>query len=462
MRRPHPRYPGGVPEDRLHRTWLNSDRFLPRRFLRPVLRFTRVEAAGGLVLLVATAAALAWANLPGGESYARFWATQVDFTLGPFSLHETLHGLVGDGLMTLFFFVVGLEIKRELVRGELRDFKTAALPVFAALGGMIGPAVIYLAVVGGGEAARGWAIPVATDIAFSLGVLSLLGSRVPVGARLFLLTLAIADDIGGIVVIAAAYTTDFRLWWLLASLGALTLVGAANRGGIRSLAFYGTAAFIAWFCLLESGVHATLSGVALALLTPARPLYSDEEYRDRARRTLAGHRASSLAPFALERLDEDALILAMVARESVAPLDRMERALHPWSSFLVVPLFALANAGVRFAGVDLGAAALHPVAVGTALGLLAGKVIGISAFTWVAVRLRWGRLPNLTTWRHVVGVAAVAGIGFTVALFIDGLAFSDPLLADRAKLGIFAGSILAGVLGYLVLRLAPEPSGESS
>ncbi|MBN2113573.1 MAG: Na+/H+ antiporter NhaA [Acidimicrobiia bacterium] len=435
---------------------------MPRRFLRPALRFTRVEAAGGLVLLVATAAALVWANLPGGESYARFWATPVDFTLGALSLHETLHGLVGDGLMTIFFFVVGLEIKRELVRGELRDPRTAALPVFAALGGMIGPAVIYLAVVGGGEAARGWAIPVATDIAFSLGVLSLLGPRVPVGARLFLLTLAIADDIGGIVVIAVAYTTDLRLWWLLASLGALALVGAANRAGIRSLAFYGTAAFAAWFCLLESGVHATLSGVALALLTPARSLYSDEEYRDRARRTLAGHRASSLAPFGLERLDEDALTLAMVARESVAPLDRMERALHPWSSFLVVPLFALANAGVRLAGIDLGAAALHPVALGTALGLLAGKLVGISAFTWVAVRLRWGRLPSLTTWRHIVGVAAVAGIGFTVALFIDGLAFSDPLLADRAKLGIFAGSILAGVLGYLVLRLAPAPPGESS
>ena len=200
----------GVDDNRLPLPWLHSDRFLPRRFLRPVLRFTAVEAAGGIVLLVAAVAALIWANLPGGASYERFWETPVDFTLGSFTLHETLRGLVGHGLMTIFFFVVGLEIKREMVRGELRDFKTAALPILAAVGGMLVPAAVYLGIVGGGEAARGWAVPVATDIAFSLGVLSLLGTRVPVGARLFLLTLAIADDIGGSVIIAAARTGGKR------------------------------------------------------------------------------------------------------------------------------------------------------------------------------------------------------------------------------------------------------------
>ncbi len=360
--------------------------------------------------------------------------------------------------MTLFFFVVGLEIKRELVRGELRDFKTAALPIFAALGGMVVPALIYLAFVGGGEAARGWAVPVATDIAFSLGVLSLLGRRVPIGARLFLLTLAIADDVGGIVIIAAAYTDELAAWWLLGAVGGLAAVWAANRAGVRSLAFYGTAAFASWLCLLESGVHPTLSGVALALLTPAASWYTDDEYRERARRILAGHEAAAAATFGEERLDEDALTLAAVARESVAPLDRMERALHPWSSFLVVPLFALANSGVRFTGTDLGAAATHPVTLGTALGLLAGKLVGISAFTWLAVRLGWGRLPRGTGWPQVLGVAAVAGIGFTVALFIVGLAFTDPAFADQAKLGIFAGSFLAGVTGYLILRLSPGPA----
>ncbi len=440
----------------VHRTWLQSDRFLPARFLRPVLRFTKVEAAGGLVLLAAAVAALVWANLPGGESHQRFWDTAVDFTLGPLALHETLRGLVDHGLMTLFFFVVGLEIKRELVRGELRDFKTAALPVLAALGGMLVPAVIYLAFVGGGEAARGWGVPVATDIAFSLGVVSLLGSRVPLGARLFLLTLAIADDIGGIVVIAVAYTAALSLWWLLGSLGALAVVWAAGRAGVRSPTFYWAAGFAAWLCLFESGVHPTLSGVALAFLTPAASFYTDEQYRDRGRRILAGHEIAAASPHGEERLDEAALTLAAVARESVAPLDRMERALHPWTSFLVVPLFALANSGVRFAGMDLGAAATHPVTLGTVLGLLGGKLAGIAAFTWLAVRLGWGRLPRGTGWHHVIGVAAVAGVGFTVALFITGLAFTDPALADQAKLGIFAGSLLAGVLGYLILRMAPQ------
>jgi NhaA family Na+:H+ antiporter len=446
-----------VADHRLHRTWLHSDRLLPTRFLRPVLRFTRVEAAGGFVLLAAAAAALVWANLPGGGSYERFWETRLDIALGPLALHESLRGVVDHGLMTVFFFVVGLEIKREMVRGELRDVRTAALPILAALGGMAVPALIYLAFTGGGEAARGWAVPVATDIAFSLGVLSLLGRRVPVGARLFLLTLAIADDVGGIVVIAVAYTGDLETWWLLGSLGALALVWGAQRVGIRSLAFYGPAALAAWACLLESGVHPTLAGVALALLTPASSFYADGEYRDRARRILASHEAAAAAPYGEERIDEDALTLAAVARESVAPLDRLERALHPWTSFVIVPLFALANAGVRFAGLDLTEAATHPVMLGTMVGLALGKVAGITSFAWLAVRLGWGRLPGNVTWRHVAGVAAVGGIGFTVALFIAGLSFGDSALAGQAKLGIFAGSGLAGLAGYLSLRLSPQP-----
>jgi NhaA family Na+:H+ antiporter len=443
-----------VAEAPIHRTWLNSDRLLPTRFVRPVLRFTRVEAAGGMVLLAAAVAALVWANLPGGESYRRFWDTPVGFELGSFGLHESLGGLVSHGLMTFFFFVVGLEIKREMVRGELRDRRTAALPILAALGGMAVPAAVYLAFVGGGDAARGWAIPVATDIAFSLGVLSLLGARVPIGARLFLLTLAIADDIGGIAVIAFAYTSRLEIRWLLASVGVLVLVWAAGRAGVRSMAFYVPAAFAAWFCLLESGVHATLSGVALALLTPASSYYSDPEYRDRARRLLDRYETTAAAPLGAERIDEDALALSAVARESVAPLDRLERVLHPWTSFVVVPLFALANSGIRFAGTDFRAALTHPVTLGTACGLVIGKLAGISAFTWLAVRLGWGRLPQETTWRHVIGLAAVAGIGFTVALFIDGLAFADPILADKARMGIFAGSLVAGIAGYLLLRRA--------
>ena len=448
-----------MPEERLHSTWLHSDRFIPARFLRPVLHFTRVEAAGGLVLLAATVAALIWANLPFTDSYRLFWESSVDVGIGAFALHETLRGLVNDGLMAIFFFVVGLEIKRELVHGELQDPRAASLPVLAAVGGMAVPAVIYLGFAAGSGAAHGWAIPVATDIAFSLGVLALLGNRVPVGARLFLLTLAIADDIGGIAVIALAYTKGIRLWWLLGSLATLAAIWAAGRVKVRSLTFYGLAAFAAWLCVLESGVHATLTGVALALLTPATALYGDEQYRDRARRILGGYEADAAAPHGRERVDQAALALAAIARESVSPLDRLDGALHPWSSFVVVPIFALANAGVRFAGIDLADAATHPVTLGVAAGLVLGKIVGITAFTWLAVRLGWGHLPRSTGWRHVVGLAAVAGIGFTVALFIAGLAFTDPVLADRAKLGIFAGSLLAGLVGYAVLRLT-RPGGE--
>lgn len=450
-----------MPDERLHSTWLHSDRFLPARFLRPVLHFTRVEASGGLVLLAATAAALIWANLPFTDSYERFWQTRFDVIVGPFTLYETLRGLVNDGLMALFFFVVGLEIKRELVHGELRDPKTAALPILAAVGGMLVPALIYLGFAGS-TASPGWAVPVATDIAFSLGILALLSKRVPVGARLFLLTLAIADDIGGIAVIALVYTSHVEVWWLLGALAGLALVWAAGRAGVRASAFYALAAIVTWLCLLESGVHAAITGVALALLTPAAALYGDDQYRDRARRILARHEHHAAAPFAEERIDAEALTLSAIARESVAPLDRMERSLHPWSSFVVVPLFALANAGVHFAGLDLAEAVTHPVTLGVAVGLLAGKVVGISFFTWLAVRLGWGRLPRSTGWRHVIGVSALAGIGFTVALFIAGLAFSDPGLADRAKLGIFAGSLAAGILGYLILRSAPPTAAEEA
>jgi NhaA family Na+:H+ antiporter len=442
-------------EDRIHRTWLHSDRFVPARFLRPVQRFMQVEASGGIALLVMAVAAIAWANSPFGAGYDSFWATHLEVTLGSVHLDLTFQDVVNDGLMVLFFFVIGLEIKRELVHGDLRDPRTAALPVAAAAGGMLVPALIYLSFNAGGAAAHGWAVPVATDIAFSAGVLSLLGRRVPLGARLFLLTLAVADDIGGIAVIAIFYSQGLAFGWLAAALAGLALMWAANRARVRALPFYGLVAFGSWLCLLESGVHAALAGVAFAALTPARSLYSDAEYRSRARLVLGRYDSEARAPHGEERLDEDALTLAAVARESVSPLDRLERACHPWSSFVVAPIFALANSGVRFAGIDLLDALTHPVALGTGLGLLVGKVVGVSTFTWLAVRLGWGRLPRLIGWRHVIGLSAVAGIGFTVALFIAGLAFTDPALADQAKLGIFAGSLLAGSIGYLALRSTP-------
>jgi len=450
--------PVAQPPARDHATWITSDRTIPARFVRPVLRFTQVESAGGIVLLAAAVAALVWANAPFGESYERFWETPVDFTVGSFHLQESLRIVVNDALMAVFFFVVGLEIKRELVSGDLRDPKTAALPAIAALGGMVFPALIYVGfTLSGGEGVHGWGIPMATDIAFAVGVVSLLGHRVPVGGKLFLLALAIADDIGAITVIAIFYTDDLALGYLGAAFAGLALMHLAHRVRIRSLAFYVPLGVIIWFLVFESGVHATLAGVAIAFLTPARSYYDDQEYRERASRIFARYDFDSGAPRAEERIDFDALALAAVSRESVSPLDRIEAALHPWSSFLIVPLFALANAGVRFEGVDLAAAVTHPVALGVSVGLLAGKTIGITLFTWLAVRLGLGSLPRNITWRHVFGLAAAAGIGFTVSLFVAGLAFDTIELADRAKTGIFVGSGLAGVIGYLALRMSKPP-----
>jgi NhaA family Na+:H+ antiporter len=447
-----------------HITWLESERTVPRRFIRPLVRFTYIESASGGILLLAAVAALVWANSPVGETYESFWSTTFELTIGPLHLVENLRHVVNDGLMTIFFFVVGLEIKRELVNGDLRSPKAAALPVVAALGGMIFPALIYVFIVSDTAGAfHGWGIPMATDIAFAVGVVALLGSRVPVGGKLFLLALAIVDDIGAITVIAVFYTDDLAFWYLAGSVGVLALMWAAQRIRIRSLAFYVPMGFLAWFFLFESGVHATLAGVAIGLLTPARSMYSDRDYHDRAVRILERYDFDSAAPGGAERIDFDALEVSDLARESVAPLYRIENTLHPWSSFVVVPIFALANAGVRFAGVDLVDAATHPVAIGVTLGLLIGKTVGISLFAWLAVRFRLGVLPRLITWRHIIGLAAVAGIGFTVSLFVSDLAFRAHDLADLAKTGIFLGSALAGILGYLILRsLGPGPSTQDS
>ncbi len=444
--------------ERVHQTWINSDRGIPRAFIRPLMRFTRIEAASGMVLLAAALLALAWANAPFGETYREFWETHLAIDVGPFEFAESLKDLVNDALMVIFFFVVGLEIKRELVVGELRDPKKAALPAIAALGGMIVPALIYTAFVAGsgGEASQGWAIPMATDIAFSVGVLSLLGSRVSIGAKLFLLALAIADDIGAITVIAVFYTSDLALGWLGAGLVGLALILVAQRVNIRSIPFYVLVGVIVWFFIFESGVHATLAGVALGVMTPARPLYRDDDFYRRSRVVLDRYQMNAASPQRRERLDHDALELAAVARESVAPLDRLEHMLLPWSSFVVVPLFALANAGVRFVDFEsgIGAAIRSPIALGVGFGLLAGKLVGITIATWLAVRFGLGKLPKRTGWSQIVGLGALAGIGFTVSLFVTELAFEAEALGDAAKIGIFMGSAVAGVVGYVLLRRA--------
>jgi NhaA family Na+:H+ antiporter len=434
--------------DERHQTWVNSDRFIPTRFIQPFVRFTRIEAASGIVLLAATIAALVWANSRFSDSYQHILQTHLTIELGGFHLDESVQDLINDGLMAIFFFVVALEIKRELVLGELRDRRAAMMPALAALGGMIAPALIYIALNAptGGEALRGWGIPMATDIAFAMGVVALLGSRVPAAGRLFLLALAIVDDIGAIAVIAIFYTDDLSLSYLLLAIATLGLVWLASKVGVRSLAFYAPVALVAWYFMLESGVHATLAGVALGLLTPARAMYSPRQLDHDVRQIL-----DDLPPGGGEETDEhldhEALLVSEIARESVSPLARIEHRLVIWSSFLVVPLFALANAGVDFRGVSITAAVTSPVGLGVILGLVVGKTVGISIFAYLGTRFGVGELPPGVTWRHMIGLAAVGGIGFTVALFITGLAFGDPTLIDTAKIGVFVGSAIAGLLG---------------
>jgi len=325
---------------------------------------------------------------------------------------------------------------------------------------MIVPAAIYIAFNAGAgtEAIRGWGIPMATDIAFALGIVALLSSKVPPGAKLFLLAVAITDDIGAIAVIAIFYTENLQVGYLTAAIGLLVLVWVGSKVTIRSHAFYVPLAIVIWYLVLESGVHATLAGVALGFLVPARPYYSRDEFSRRSRAILDEFPPDLEGTEAQEHTDHEALLLAKIAKESVAPLTRNEHHLVGWSSFLIVPIFALANAGVDFRAVNLSEALTSSIALGVSVGLVVGKMVGITGFTYAAVKLGLGKLPARTGWTHIVGLSAVAGIGFTVSLFVTGLAFSDPHLTDLAKVGIFAGSLIAGVIGSLVLMRAKPPS----
>ena len=428
-------------------SWLSSDRALARLIARPLRIFLATEAAGGLVLLAATLVALAWANSPLRDTYASFWATELRLSLGPFELSEDLRHWINDALMAVFFFVVGLEIKRELVAGELNRWRRAALPVLAAIGGMVVPATFYLVLNAGGEGAAGWGIPMATDIAFAVGVLALLGDRIPSGLKVFLLSLAIVDDIGAIVVIALFYSGGIALGWLTAAgAGLLAIVGLRRLRVLWVPAYVVVGTFV-WLATFRSGVHATIAGVALGLLTPARATDPDgfDDVIDNASRLPVEPDAESLRAIAKQGM------------ETVSVAERLEHLLHPWTSFVVIPLFALANAGLVLSVESARAGLTSRVTLGIIVGLIAGKVIGIAAMSWLAIRLKLGEAPVGVRWRHLVGAAAVAGIGFTVSLFITGLAFDDAALVDAARLGVLSGSIVAGLLGALILGRPARP-----
>jgi NhaA family Na+:H+ antiporter len=422
---------------------------------RPLRRFLEVESASGIVLLICTAAALALANSPLADKFHHLWATPVVVGVGgpgsPFHLEKDLHFWVNDVLMTLFFFVVGLEIKRELVAGELSTARKAALPVVAAVGGMVVPAGIYLALQWGRPGERGWGIPMATDIAFVVGVMAVFGSRVPVGLKVFLLALAIVDDIGAILVIAVGYTgSPDRTALALAGLG-FGLTYGLNRLGVRAVSVYVVVGIGIWLAVYRSGIHPTIAGVLLGLLTPSSAWVGQTTLREALATAVR-----QLADDTEEEADYRAMRqVAFAARESASPLERLELALHPWVGFVIMPLFALANAGVALRP----AAAADLIAVAVALGLVVGKPVGIVGLSFLAVKLGFAQLPAGVTWRMLTAAGCLGGIGFTMALFIAGLALPGGLL-DAGKIGILVGSLVSAVLGsgllLLSLRAYPE------
>jgi NhaA family Na+:H+ antiporter len=388
-----------------------------RRALDPLTEFLHQESAGGVALLAATVAALVWANAIGEGSYTSFWETGLTLGFGSLSLDEDLRHWVNDGLMVLFFFVVGLEIKREVAVGRLSDRKAALLPVVAALGGVILPALIFLAIIGGGPGSEGWAIPMATDIAFAVGVLALLGDRVSAGVKLLLLSIAIVDDLIAISVIALFYSEGISLLWLAGAVAGLLVVAGMNLRGVSRVAAYVPVGLLVWVAALESGVHPTVAGVALALLTPAQPV--------------DGRRV----------------------------LEQLEHRLHPYTAFAVLPLFALANAGIALDAGVIADAVASPLPWAIAVGLVVGKLLGITGAALLALRLRIGALGEDVRLAQVWGVAALGGIGFTVSLFVAQLAYTDPEIIDLAKIGIFTGSIVSAVIGVALLtRGAPSPA----
>jgi Na+:H+ antiporter, NhaA family len=422
--------------------------------------FIRIEAASGVVLLLASIAAMVWANSPWSDAYFDLWHTRISIDASIVHINLDLRSWVNDALMTVFFLVVGLEIKRELVHGGLRDRRSVALPAVAAVGGMALPAAIYALFNAGEPTLQGWGVPMATDIAFAMGVLSLLGRRVPTSAKVFLLTLAIADDIGAILVIAFFYTSDMNLLALgIAGLMLATIV-LLNRSGVRNVNVYLFFGAVMWLGMLESGIHATLTGVVLGLLAPATHFYNPATFANVAEDLVSRFRLAQET----ENIEAQEAILAQVedlSQGTEAPLDRLERSLHPWVSFGIVPLFALANAGVYISGAVAEAAIQSPISQGVAFALLFGKPAGIFLFTFLAVKLRLCEMPPGTTWLHILGIGMLGGIGFTVSLLITGLAFESALLADEAKLGVLCGSIVSGIVGFAFLWLTRSRAVEA-
>ncbi|MGH2955493.1 MAG: Na+/H+ antiporter NhaA [Solirubrobacterales bacterium] len=433
---------------RFGRPWLHSDRPVVRQFVRPADLFFRTEVGSGSLLLAAALVALVWSNLATG-AYGDFWTTQIKLEVGSFTIDEDLRHLVNDLLMAIFFYVVALEVKREFIFGSLREGATAAVPAGAALGTMVGAAAGYVAVNLSGGVLSGWAIPIATDIAFALAALGIAGRRAPPELRAFLLTLAVVDDLATIGVIAIFFGEDISLAWLGGGAAVIAGVLALQRLEVRLLAPYVLLAGLLWLAIFESGVHATIAGVLMGVLTPSRPFYPREE-------------AGELIATQLGEISDDSDLdvgeatmseTSRLAHEAVSPLARLENALHPWSAYVVLPLFALANAGVVVTLAGLGDALGGQIGLGILVGLVIGAPLGGILVAWTLVRFTRVPLPEGLDWSAISAVAPLKGIGFTVAIFIAVLALDEPAQLEQAKLAILIASALSAAIGLLSLSL---------
>ncbi|MGF1924469.1 MAG: Na+/H+ antiporter NhaA [Bacteroidia bacterium] len=424
------------------------------KIILPVNKFIHLEYTSGIVLLVTVLVAILWANFDFA-SYHHLWELNLSVGFAGYELDKALHVWINDGLMAIFFFVIGLELKREFMEGELSTVRKAMLPMSAALGGMVVPALIYLAFNLTSGASHGWGIPMATDIAFALALLSMAGKHIPVSVKVFLSALAVADDLGAVLVIAFFYTESVSF----AALGIaglfLVLLVIGNKMGIRSSVFYLILGICVWIGFLLSGVHATIAGVLVAFTIPAMTRINEKVYADNLRKLTHEFEKEIPSNSTLTTPEQHKTIqhVKSLSLAAETPLQKIEHGLHPWVAFGIMPLFALANSGILI-GADFFSSIVNPISMGVVAGLVVGKFVGILLFTWLMVKFGSGKLPELANWNHITGVALLAGIGFTMSLFISGLAFKNPDFVEQAKYGILIASIIAGTLGMIVLKRA--------
>lgn len=440
-----------------------SKKYPVEKITQPIQKFIQQQRSGGLVLGISVIAALVLANSPWASQYHHFFEHTLGIQFdGTSYFNFSLHHWINDGLMAVFFFVVGLELKREIVAGELSDPRKAMLPIAAALGGMLVPALLYFALNPVGEVHSGWGIPMATDIAFALGVLYLLGNRVPPALKIFLTALAIVDDLGAVLVIALFYTSDISMLSLCTGLGFLLLMFIGNKAGVRSILFYAILGIGGvWTAFLLSGVHATIAAVLAAFTIPSGVRIKEQSYIQQIQNYLARFRKADPNDSVPTLTNEQLHLLEEIKKDTdhaMPPLQKLEHAMHPFVTFIIIPIFALANAGVSFLDIDPAQLFNTHVALGVALGLLVGKVVGVTGFTLLLVKLRIAPFPTGMNIKNLFGVGLLAAIGFTMSLFITSLAFTEPLYMVQAKIGIFVASIIGGVSGYIVLRRQSKQS----